>query len=396
MGSSASDAHAATAVPVARELPDWVTNAALAAIVIGGIGTAIGLFVGRNQDMWWMLLVNFLFWGGIAQGMFTWGTILRTAQATWATGVNRMAMSAVTFLPFTIVLYLILMAGSEEWITWIHHPVPAKAVWLEETFFLMRNLVVLLVLGGLSGWYAYWYRGLSSRAGTENSEAAHGKLNKLAVAVVGAYVLGYTLLAFDLVMSLEPHWYSTLFGAYYFVGNLYASIAALIIYTALLYRHVGLHRYIGPKQFSDMGNLMLGFNILLSGFMFAQWLTIWYGNISEEIPYVMHRLYLFPWRGVGIALLVLIIFGPFLLLQSHALKQNPRRLIYVAAMVLVGMWLERWLLVVPAWSPDRLTGLGLTSWAIPVLCLGVLTLTVISNLRNNPEVCRLDEELKIT
>jgi hypothetical protein len=391
------DVSAMNATAAAFEDLDWSARAsriAAAAAVLGGAGSLAGLFLG-GEEFWWMLLVNFLFWGGIAQGMIIWAAILRAAQATWAAGVNRVARSAVHFLPVSLVLFALLFAGREHWLTWLHHPVPAKAKWLNEGFFFARNAAALLVLTGLSYWYVLAYRRLEPREGEEPSDHAAAVVNRLAIGLILAYVVVYTLLAFDLVMSLEPHWYSTLFGAYYFVGNQYAAMAAIIIVATLAGRAAGLEKHLDSHRFSDMGNLMMGFGILFSGFVFAQWLTIWYGNIPEEATYLHHRLYLFPWRAVGIAILVILMFGPFLLLQSRAAKSTPGRLVWIAAMVFAGLWLERWMLVVPALAPGRLAGLGPLCWSIPIFCAGSLALAIISSLRQGPRVSGLDLALKL-
>ncbi len=384
------------ATAAVAEGADWSAKAsriAAAAAILGGAGSLAGLFLG-GEEFWWMLLVNFLFWGGIAQGMILWAAILRTAQASWAAGVNRIARSSIHFLPVSLVMFALLYFGREHWLTWLHHPVPAKAKWLNEGFFFARNAVALLILTGLSYWYVLAYRKLDPGEGREPSDETASFINRLAISLVLAYVVIYTLLAFDMVMSLEPHWYSTLFGAYYFVGNQYAAMAAIIIVATLVGKPAGLEKYLDSHRFADMGNLMMGFGILFSGFVFAQWLTIWYGNIPEEATYLHHRLYLFPWRAVGIAILVILMVGPFLLLQSRAAKSTPHRLVWIAALVFVGLWLERWMLVVPALAPERLAGLGLLCWSIPVFCAGALALAIISSLRSEPQVSGLDLALK--
>ncbi len=171
-----------------------------------------------------------------------------------------------------------------------------------------------------------------------------------------------------MVMSLEPHWYSTLFGAYFFVGNQYASMGAIIVAATFLHRRFGLEENLGPHRFADMGNLMMGFGILFSGFVFAQWLTIWYGNLPEEAPYLMTRLYQYPWRGVGIAVMVLALFGPFLLLQSRAQEHAGADLDRGVRLVASG---RRDGSGVARLSPDRLLG-SARCRVQPVFCLCAL------------------------
>ncbi len=391
MNAGKAISEAAESSRPVQAVPDWLIPAARAGAAVGALGSLAGLFAFKSDETWWMLLVNFLFWGGLAQGMVVWAAILRTAQASWAAGVNRIALTSLHFLPITLVMFALLYVGREHWLTWMHHDLPpAKAKWLNPGFFFARNAAALLFLTAMSYWYASLYRKLEVPDGQPVSDASAGLINKVAVGVVGAYVVVYTLLAFDMVMSLEPHWYSTLFGAYFFVGNQYASMGAIIVAATFLHRRFGLEENLGTHRFADMGNLMMGFGILFSGFVFAQWLTIWYGNLPEEAPYLMTRLYQYPWRGVGIAVMVLALFGPFLMLQSRAAKNTPARLAWIAACVLVGIWLERWMLVVPALSPDRLAGIGPLAWFIPLFCLCALVLVVVASLRSNPRVSNLD------
>jgi hypothetical protein len=340
-----------------------------------------------------MLLVNFLFWTGLAQGVVVWSAIFRTAQATWTPAVNRLGHAAVGFLPFSLGMLALLYFGREHWLTWLHHPVLEKAAWLNVPFFFARNAVGLVAMTALSTLLVAWYR--QGEAAPDEARMHH-RVNVVAMALVVLYALVYSLLAFDLIMSLVPHWYSTLFGGYFFVSNLYLSMAGLIVLATLLRGPLGLTPWLGPRQFRDLGNLLLGFGLFTTGLFFAQYLTIWYENLPEETAYVIPRLYAYPWRNVGFLLLAICYLGPFLLLQPPALKSNPRLLGPVAAMVVVAMWIERWMLVVPTLSPDRLAGLGPLTWAIPLGCAGVFVGVVTSSLRRRPEVSSLDLALELS
>lgn len=341
-----------------------------------------------------MLLVNFLFWTGLAQGVVVWSAIFRTAQATWAAGVNRLGQAAVGFLPFSIGMFALLYAGREHWLTWLHNEEIARG-WLNPTFFFARNLAGLLLITIVSYAFVMQYRSGEGSAADDVQDAAQGGLNKTAIVLVLLYVAVYSMFAFDLVMSLEAHWMSTLFGALFFIGNLYMSVAGLIILATVLRKPLGLERFIGPREFRDLGNLLMGFGIFFTGLIFAQWLTIWYGNIPEEVAYLAPRIKFGPWNVVSLVFLMCGCVLPFLLLQSDAAKAHPRRLCGIALLVFVGIWLERWLLVVPAVSRMKLAGYTPLAWAIPLLCAGVLVLVVTSSLRRYPHVSSLDLALTI-
>lgn len=365
---------------------------AWAAVVLGTLGTVVALATGGTAA-WAMLLVNFLYWTGLAQGMLVWNAAFRTGQATWPEGVNRLGRAAVGFLPTSLGIFLLLFLGREHWLTWIHHPVPEKAVWLNQPFFFVRDAAVLVAMTLLSFRFVKLYE-LGEGATPETLPAAHARLNRTAAAIVILYAFGYSLLAFDLVMSLAPHWFSSLFGAYFFVGNLYLAMAGLIVTAWLLRGPLGL-AHLGTRQLRDMGNLLLSFGLLTTGFFFAQYLTIWYGNLPEETSYLIVRAYKEPWANVGKLLLVICYLGPFVSLIPPRTKLNMNLLGPVSLLVMAGVWAERWMLVMPSLAPDRLAGIGLLTWAMPAACLGALVLVITRSLLRNPEVSPLDEALEL-
>jgi hypothetical protein len=377
------------------ELPSGIIVASRAAIGVGTLGTGVGLILGHHrEETWWMLLVNFLFWTGLAQGMFVWSSIFRTVQATWTPALNRLGHAAVNFQPFSLGLFGLLVLGRGYWLTWLHHPVPEKSVWLNAPFFFARNALALTALMGLSYFLLRRYR-QGETAASEEQDQVHHRINVVATALVGLYALVYSLLAFDLIMSLTPHWYSTLFGGYFFVSNLYLALAGLIILATLLRRCHVWAQWLGPGQFRDLGNLLMGFGLLTTGLFFAQFLTIWYGNLPEETAFILPRLYASPWKAVGFSLLGTCYLGPFLLLLSPQVKSNPCLLCPIALLVVAAMWVERWMLIVPSFSPHRLAGLGLLQGALPLLCAGVLTWAVGSSLQRHPQVSPLDLALEL-
>jgi hypothetical protein len=381
----------------AAEWPSWASPLAATAAAAGVAGTLYALATG-GDEAWWMLLVNFLFWGGIAQGTLVWSAIFRTAQATWTPALNRLGQATLLFLPVSLITYALLWSGRHHWLTWLHpeHAVPHKAWWLNEPFFLGRDLAILVALMVLSAWLVGTYARGEKQTDAEAIRRAQLRLNRIAIATVILYAFGYSILAFDLIMSLEPHWYSSLLGGYYFVSTLYLAMAALILMALAFRGPLGLTPWLGPRRLRDMGNLMLGFALLTTGFFFAQYLTIWYGNLPEDTSVIIRRAYTAPWWPVGAAVLALGYLGPFLALCFPVVKESPRAIGTVAIIALAALWTERWLLVVPSLAPDRLAGLGLIYWTIPVGMAGLLALVVMSALRRHPGVSPLDTALKLS
>jgi hypothetical protein len=165
------------------------------------------------------------------------------------------------------------------------------------------------------------------------------------------YCLVFSLIGFDMVMALDPHWYSSLFGAYFFVSGMYAAIAGWTIsYIFQAENH-------NPAHLRDLGNLMLAFSLLTTYMMFSQLLPIWYENLPHEVRFILPRFQVFPWRWVSVALLGSIYLGPLAMLLWRRPKRSPLYLGIVALVILAGLWLERWWLVIPTLGGEFKIGL---------------------------------------
>jgi Ni/Fe-hydrogenase subunit HybB-like protein len=149
-------------------------------------------------------------------------------------------------------------------------------------------------------------------------------------------------------MALDPSWYSTLFGAYFFVSSFYLGLAAIAILAVLAQRRLGLEEQIGRRQFHDLGKLLFGFCLVTGNFFWSQFVVIWYGNLPEETAYLILRGYEMPWAPLTWTILIVSFIIPFLLLLSRRVKESPRILLPIALVILIGMWIERYILVVPS------------------------------------------------
>jgi len=206
------------------------------------------------------------------------------------------------------------------------------------------------------------------------------------IAIVYAFVL--SLLAFDLIMSLDPHWYSTLFGAYYFISSFYVALAALYLLSQIFLRFSGsrerLRAYLHPHHIHDLGKLVFAFCLFTGYLFFVQFLVIWYGNLPEETRYVILRVHFTPWQPLGWVILGLIFAVPFVGLLRRKSKMNPWVIMIVSGMVLAGMWLERFILVAPSlWKGEELP-LGLLEVLISAGFLGLMALSLDAFLRRVP------------
>jgi Ni/Fe-hydrogenase subunit HybB-like protein len=254
------------------------------------------------------------------------------------------------------LVLIILLLGARNYIPWVTHPVPDKAAWLNMPFMWARNLGIIAVLDILILLMVRWSLKTDEKHRLDQTitEKDHYRLTAISVAVIFAYVAAFTIISYDFIMSLSPRWYSTMFAPYYWVTNAYAALGVLVIMGALLRRPLKVVRYIEPSQFNDLGNLMLGFSLFSMGLFFAQYITIWYENMPQETFFLILRYYKGPWQWLGWSAFVLGYALPFILLQSRWLKHNPKALSVVSAIIIIGIALERYVLVVPSVVPARL------------------------------------------
>ncbi len=303
-------------------------------LALGVLAGILGMWVGtgRNpQHAWSIFLANFLFWSGIGAAGPVFAAILDITHARWPGSLRRLALSFGAFLPVSVGLLLLFGLGLPWLYPWVEHPPAGRAVWFQPRFFVLRDCAALLIVTLA----AFAFAGFGSRARPPGSRSGR------AVFLLLVYPFAFSLVAVDLVMSLTPTWVSTLFPAYFFMGNIFAAVAALL--PAGL---VGHRVAVSDRQAHDLGKILLGFSMLWAYLFWSQYLVIWYGNIGEEIQFLLARSG--PgWQVVSWTVLALCFAVPFVLLLSRAMK-HPAPLRALSWIVLAGIWLERVLLVAPA------------------------------------------------
>lgn len=350
----------------------------LSCIGLGTFGWA--LLSGHPQAAWRAYLVNFLLFSGIAQGAVLFSAMMNTAHAKWSRRYASLAESFAAFFPVSFVLFLLLPAGREFVFPWIGHDLHGKETWLNLPFLFSRNAAGLLLLYGFGFAYLYQvlclktahlsemrrtssplFRWLSAREAPaetrEHRKYVFGVLYLLAFAFI------LSLIGYDLVMAADPHWYSTLFGAYSFVKAIYVGFGALIILGAYLHMHEKIAFQLTPGEFLDMGKLFFAFCLVWADFFYCQFVVIWYGNISEETAYVIERTVMTPWKWVAWTVFGVCFIIPFLILINRKIKTVPKAMLALCCLVIGGMWLEHYLLLGPALSHHA---------ALPVTVIDVL------------------------
>lgn len=339
-------------------------------LAVGTIAFLASLALGHSTRAWQAFLLNFVFWTGIAQGGVVFAATYQVSKGQWSDALRRMGESLGFFLPVSLGLFVLMMLfGSSSIFVWVRTPVADKRVWLNLPFLAARDLAVFLGVFALSAIYVYysqrpalsaaaiagtlprsrWLERWIAGAGTPEDKAHCARRTRvLAPALLIAFGLGYSLIGFDLVMSLDPAWYNTLFGWYFFVSAFYATLAVLVIAAALFRDTWGLQHHLAAAQSHDLGRLLFGFCLLTGGFFWAQWLVFWYGDLPEEIVFIIRRYYQAPYAPLAWTMTYGAFIVPLVILLSKDLKRRPKRLMVVACWILAMLWLERYVWIVPS------------------------------------------------
>ena len=370
-------------------VPSWLFIGFTALTLIGTGAFLAGILGSNPLRAWQAYLVNFLFWTGLSFGAVLFVAVLNMTASTWGRPLKRLGEAFGAFLPAGFILFWVLYFGRMELFPWIRNPVPGKEIWLNAPFLFARNSVGLLLLTLISLAMVYFsLRGDREWNGdVENRPDSNWKKQRILSPLLGiTYAFVLTLMAFDLVMSLDRHWYSTLLGAYFLVGCFYTGVAALCLVSLILAGTGRIKENVSPRTFHDLGKLLLAFCLFTGYLFYAQFLTIWYGNLPEETRYVILRVKLSPWEPLAWVVLSMVFAIPFVVLLSRRIKLKRTPMMILSLMILAGMWLEKFILVVPSLWKQQGIPLGVTEALITAGYAGIVGLCVTAFLKRVPSV----------
>ncbi|RJQ77927.1 MAG: hypothetical protein C4519_12915 [Desulfobacteraceae bacterium] len=382
--------------------------------LLTAIGAGVFIFqvaAGDAAKAWQAYLVSFLLFAAIAHGALLFSTLMHLTRARWSGPLADLAEAFTAFFPLSFVLFLLLLAGRNHLFPWAGHDLHGKEAWLNLPFLFSRDAAGLLILYGLGLGYLYhvlWFkisaRGASGAVGRwllrrwQKRPPDPIRYHRRATFLAGFYMLAFalvlSLLGYDLVMSMDPHWYSTLFGAYSFVKAIYVGFGAVIILAAILHLHQANRFRLKPAQFHDIGKLFFAFGLVWADFFYAQLVVIWYGNISEETAYVIERVMTPPWQGLAWTVFIVCFVAPFLILLNQRIKTMPAAMIAVCGFVISGIWLEHFLLLGPVYHTHaQALPLSWIDGAVALGFLGLLAAALSVYLKQFPEILhtRLEE-----
>jgi len=347
--------------------------------LVGGAAFLWTLAGGDAARAWQSWHFNFMFWTGLAQGMVVFAATVKLAKGHWSGVVIRLAEAAGAFLWVSLALFIGLIVGRAHVFGWLHDPRPDLGAWLTAKTFFLRNGAIYALLTWLSWRFVQHdlapdVRELTDGRPADRLENRDAIARDAAVLVV-AYAFGYSLLAFDLIMSLAHKWVSNLFGAFYFMGCFLAALMALAVLAIALRRRMGLDALFSSKQQHDLGKLCFGFTVFWAYLMWAQFLVIWYGNLPEETFFIFYRL-IGPWKPLGVWVFLLVFVVPFIGLLGVKPKTSSLSLTTFALVSLLGIWLERYLEIVPSINGGAGPALGVPEIGVALLFGGLFLLSL--------------------
>jgi len=369
------DAHALSRdevlVGIDRPSAPILKTVSIVLAAIGVIVFIIGLFMQPDRT-WQSLLVNWLYFTSISSAGVMFVAVQRITTARWSRPIIRFLEGYVAFLPVAFVLLLLIIFFGKHHVFWWFNRIPEiheKEVYLNPPFFYTRVIFIGLTLTLLSLWYIYtcvrldvgilpegganWARGLRERMRRgfrdERRElhSTHSLQGRLAVFLAFTFGFGWIVLSWDLSMALDPHFQSTMYGWWFFMGGWVAALASWTIIVMAWRRYLERYDLIQEKHFHDLGKLCFAFTAFWGYITFGQYLVIWYGNMGEETHWMRLRL-IEGWRIPTLITVGLMFVFPFFGLLSRAAKVFLPTMVLFASCTILGLWLVRYLEVYPS------------------------------------------------
>jgi hypothetical protein len=369
-----------------------------AVLAVIGIGGSLLLARGTDGGMDYLLetyLVSFAFFLSISLGALFFVLLQHCTRAGWSVVVRRVAEAVAGNVWLMAVLALPIVLGMDHLYHWTdaaaaaHDPLlEGKMGFLNPTFFIGRLFAYFVVWGVMA---TFLHRTSVAQDSSGDPDLTL-RMERLSAPGMVLFALSLNFAAFDILMSLDAHWFSTIFGVYYFAASVVAFFAVMpkILY-ALQMRGV-LKNAVTVEHYHDIGKLMFAFIVFWAYIAFSQYMLIWYGNIPEETEWFLKRQ-----TGGWTTVSLILIFGhflvPFLLLVSRVIKRRPLLLALTGGYVAAMCWVDIYWLVIPEFSPG-VARFGL----LDILCMlginGVYSAAILLRLKRHSVVAEKDPRLE--
>jgi hypothetical protein len=320
----------------------------LGAGILGAVLCVVS-FMQNRKDFFASYLTAFAFFLAIALGSLFFVFVQHLARSAWSVTIRRVSETVAANLPWMLLLFIPVMLGANDLLPWMNpdmrahdHLVHQKQAYLNPTFLWIRVAIYFAIWTALSLYFLN-----TSRKQDENGDPTlTNKMGRVAAGAAALYALTQTFWAFDWMMSLDPHWFSTMYGVYYFAGSVVAQYCFLILAAAALRSKTGRTDLFRRDHFHDAGKLLFGHNVFWTYIAFGQFFLIWYANVPEETLFFQHRA-VGTWKTVSLLLPWCHFAIPFLYLMSWHVKRNIVTLSVGAIWLLIMCYIDVYWLIQP-------------------------------------------------
>lgn len=352
-----------------------------------------------GQPEYVLLIVSFLFLMGVSQAGVVFCAMLRLVGAQWAKPYYRLAeLCTMAFAPFAILGFLLIYYfARNDLFYWLSAPPETLNAWLSSSGLLIRNLFGLMLFYGLSG--VYVAKSLradlaeASQKGGTDREKLERHLYLLSPWVLLAFVVCNTFIAWDFAMMLIPHWHSTVFPIHFWFGNVFAGTAALIAFPAVLSRSSGTELHFGPHQVRYLSMLVTAFTMFWLYFFWAQFFVIWFGNLPREADPLWRQMYGY-YAPYYWTMMAGCFFVPFTALIFAIVNRSVAAMCVVSLGICIGIWINKYLMVVPVFWPDYQPLDHLVDAGLSVVLLAGFVMVVVTMARRLPIYCYWEMSLR--
>jgi hypothetical protein len=335
---------------------------------------------------WSALYVALFFFFMISLGTLAFYAIQHVSQAGWSIVLFRVMEGITAYLPVGGVLlfvFFVLSATQNHLFTWMDPEVVAndeliqnKSGYLNVPFFLIRAAIYII------GWVSYrnYARKMTIAQDAATDLTHYRKLFKSSAAFLVFFLITESMMSWDWIMSLDPHWYSTLFGWYVFASLIVSAITTIALVSIYL-KGKGYLEFVNDSHLHDLAKYMFGFSIFWAYLWFSQFMLIWYANIPEEVTYFVSRFndYKVPFLGM----VVLNFVFPLLILMNSDFKRVPWFIATTGIIVLIGHYIDIFVMIMPATVGDQWF-IGISEISSVLLVLGIFIYVVFNAMTKAP------------
>ncbi|MBZ5618775.1 MAG: hypothetical protein LAQ69_08645 [Acidobacteriia bacterium] len=378
-----------------NDLKQWRTRAlgtGIAGTVLCAIGLIVNPFQFYRSYLWSYVLVV-----GLSVGPLAWLMLQYVTGGAWGVVIRRPCEAAARTLPLVAVMFLPIVIGMHNLYDWSRPQAVAasallqhKQPYLNVPFFLLRAAVYF------GGWLflSWFFNRWSVVEDREGPAVAHRKMAFLAGPGILFWGFSVTFMSVDWVLSLDPQWFSTMFGLLFIASQALTSMAFLITLMVLLSYRRPMSEVLTPRHLHDLGKFLLALVMVWAYFSFSQFLIIWAGNLPEEIPWYLARLN-GGWQYVALALVIGHFALPFALLLSRDLKRNFKLLAGIAVFILCMRFVDLYWIVAPDFRKESF-GLSWLDFTAPMGLVGLWLWYFLTQLEKRPLMPLGDPQLEET